>query len=159
IRPHVERPVARTDAEGELLARLAAHDGAGRPVDRAFPVAFHVAPELRAYRGTGRAVDPFGLERLRAVAADLGDVAHEVPDLGGGCAHVDGDGVVHGAETTRLSLARAEELVEADGEVADAHAGCVPDRVRDRRGRADDADLADALGPGRPEVGFVFVDP
>ena len=40
--------------------------------------------------------------------------------------------------------------VYADGQVADADAGSVVDGIGDRGRGADDADLADSLGPGGP---------
>src|ERR1700691_6548474 len=52
-----------------------------------------------------------------------------------------------------------KQLVQPDRQGADPDAGGVVHRVRDR-GRGDhDADLADPLGAGRSELGFVLIDP
>src|SRR3954453_21303223 len=52
-----------------------------------------------------------------------------------------------------------EQAVQAQREVADADGGRVVNGVGDRRGRAHDADLADALGAHRVEVGVVLLEP
>ena len=39
----------------------------------------------------------------------------------------------------------SQQLVQRDGQISDARAGCMVDGIRNRRGDANDADLADAL--------------
>ena len=103
VTPHVQGLVGRAHPEGELAPGITGHHRARRPVDRALAVAFDVATEARADRGTGRTVQPLGLERLRAVAADLRHVAHEVPDLFRRCGDVDSHRVMHVA-TIRVAV-------------------------------------------------------
>jgi transcriptional regulator with XRE-family HTH domain len=52
-----------------------------------------------------------------------------------------------------------QQFVEGDGEVADPDAGGVVDRVGDRRGGADDADLTDAFAAHGVDIGVVLVKP
>jgi hypothetical protein len=57
------------------------------------------------------------------------------------------------------SWVSSQQLVEPDRQVADPDPGGVVHRAGDRGGRADDAHLADPLGPGGPEVRLLLVDP
>src|SRR6185369_10520243 len=101
VAPHVQDLVfGLPDAERELASGLALRHDARGPVDRALAVALHVTAELRAEGRAGRAVEPLPFERLRAVPADLGDVAHQIPDLVGRRGHVDGYGILHGPNPT-----------------------------------------------------------
>ena len=86
VAPHVQRRLPGLPTPN-ANSRPGSHvgDGARRPVDRAHAVALHVPAEAGADGRAGRAVEPLGLERLGAVAADLGDVADEIPDLLGRC--------------------------------------------------------------------------
>jgi integrase len=61
--------------------------------------------------------------------------------------------------TRSRSVEVLEQLVDSDREVADAGAEGIVHGVGDRRRGADDADLAEALGAGRPECVLGLVQP
>ena len=111
---HLTRPV---DREGELAAGLARGHRAGGPVDRAPAVPPDMTAEARPGLRPARAVQPPRLEGLGAEFPDAGDVADQIPDLGGRGGEMDGHGAFHQMRIGRGAIAAVARCRPVRGNV------------------------------------------